>query len=78
MLEEARREARIEGEKTLEEVRRQIQAEKDDAIRGIRRQVAVLSVDIAEKVLRKNLEGDAQQMEMIHRLLDEVTVSDNV
>jgi F-type H+-transporting ATPase subunit b len=78
MIEEARREAQIEGEKTLEEVRRQIQAEKDDAIRGIRRQVAVLSVEIAEKVLRKNLEDDARQMEMIDRLLDEVSESENV
>jgi F-type H+-transporting ATPase subunit b len=77
LIEEARQEARIEGEKTLEEVRRQIQAEKDDAIRGIRRQVAVLSVDIAEKVLRKNLEGDTRQMEMIDRMLDELTVSEN-
>ena len=40
----------------MEEVKRQIQAEKEDAIRDIRRQVAVLSVDIAEKVLRKNLD----------------------
>ena len=42
----------------LAEVRRQIQVEKEDAIRDIRRQVAVLSVDIAEKVLRKNLNTD--------------------
>jgi F-type H+-transporting ATPase subunit b len=39
--------------------------------------VAVLSVDIAEKVLRKNLEGDTRQMEMIDRLLDEVAASEN-
>ncbi|MCR1857040.1 F0F1 ATP synthase subunit B, partial [Phocaeicola vulgatus] len=37
--------------------------------------VAVLSVDIAEKVLRKNLDDEKEQMEMIDRLLDELTVS---
>ncbi|MBF0829591.1 F0F1 ATP synthase subunit B, partial [Staphylococcus aureus] len=41
------------------------------------RQVAVLSVDIAEKVLRKNLDDEKEQMEMIDRLLDELTVSKN-
>ena len=48
---------------------------KDSAISDIRRQVAVLSVDIAEKVLRKNLDDEKEQMEMIDRLLDELTVS---
>ena len=34
--------------------------------------VAVLSVDIAEKVIRKNLDEEREQMDMIDRLLDEV------
>ena len=61
--------------KLLDEAKKQIQAEKDSAISDIRRQVAVLSVDIAEKVLRKNLDDEKEQMEMIDRLLDELTVS---
>lgn len=59
-------------QKELEEVKKQIQAEKDDAIRDVRRQVALLSVDIAEKILRKNLSSEGQQMDMIDRMLDEV------
>ena len=75
---EAKEQARIEGDRMLEEVRRQIQTEKEDAIRDIRRQVAVLSVDIAEKVLRKRLDNDKEQMAMIDRMLDELTgVSQN-
>ena len=70
-------EEQIEGDKMMEEVKRQIQAEKEDAIRDIRRQVAVLSVDIAEKVLRKNLDDENKQTAMIDRLLDELTVSKN-
>ena len=35
-------------------------------------QVAVLSVDIAEKVLRKSLEDKDAQMGMIDRMLDEL------
>lgn len=73
IVREAKEQARIEGDKMLAEVRRQIQTEKEDAIRDIRRQVAVLSVDIAEKVVRKNLDTDKKQMEMIDRMLDELT-----
>ena len=70
ILKEAKTQAQVEGQKLLDEAKKQIQAEKD-----IRRQVAVLSVDIAEKVLRKNLDDEKEQMEMIDRLLDELTVS---
>ena len=69
------KQAQVEGQKLLDEAKKQIQAEKDSAISDIRRQVAVLSVDIAEKVLRKNLDDEKEQMEMIDRLLDELTVS---
>lgn len=75
IIREAKDQAIAEGQKQLDEVKKQIKAEKDAAIRDIRRQVAVLSVDIAEKVLRKNLDEEHEQMEMIDRLLDEFTVS---
>ena len=54
------------------DVKQQIQQEKEEAIRDIRRQVAVLSVDIAEKIIRHNLDKEQDQMEMIDRMLDEM------
>ena len=60
---EARKQAEIAAQKELDE---------DEAIRDIRRQVALLSVDIAEKVIRKNLDDKQEQMGMIDRMLDEV------
>ena len=72
IVHEARKQAEIAAQKELDAVKQQIQIEKDEAIRDIRRQVAVLSVDIAEKVLRKNLEDKESQMGMIDRMLDEV------
>ena len=69
---EARKQAEAAAQKELDEVKKQIQQEKEEAIRDIRRQVAVLSVDIAEKVIRKNLNEEHEQMEMIDRMLDEV------
>lgn len=74
---EARKLAEVAAQKELDEVRRQIQQERDEAIRDIRRQVAVLSVDIAEKVIRTHLHDQRQQMEMIDRMLDEMLVNKN-
>ena len=72
IIAEARRQAETAAQKHLNEAKKQIQQEKEEAIRDIRRQVAVLSVDIAEKVIRKNLDEEHEQMEMIDRMLDEV------
>lgn len=77
ILREAKERAEVEAGKMMDEVKLQIQAEKDDAIRDIRRQIASLSVDIAEKVLRKNLDNEKEQTAMIDRMLDELTVSKN-
>ena len=40
-------------------------------------QVAELSVQIAEKILREKLSSDDKQMDMVDRLLDEVSVKKN-
>lgn len=74
----AQEKAREEGARLLSEAKAEIEAEKQNAIRGIRAQVAELSVQVAEKVLRQNLSSDANQMNLIDRLLDEVSVEKNV
>ncbi len=72
IISDARKQAELAAQKELDDVKKQIQQEKEEAIRDIRRQVAVLSVDIAEKIIRKNLDEDREQMEMIDRMVDEV------
>ena len=75
LIKDAKEKASIEASKLISEARKQILLEKEDAIRDIRRQVAELSVDIAEKVIRGQLEKKTEQMDMINRLLDEINVS---
>ena len=75
LVKDAKEKAGIEAAKLVEEARKQILIEKEDAIRDIRRQVAELSVDIAEKVIRGQLDKKDEQMVMINRLLDEINVS---
>ncbi|WP_110310771.1 F0F1 ATP synthase subunit B [Dysgonomonas alginatilytica] len=75
IINESKELARAEGLKELEELRKQMKLEKEDAIKDIRRQVADLSVDIAEKIIRNNLNSNTEQMAMIDRLIDESMVS---
>lgn len=72
IVEKAKTEATEAGQKLLAEAKQQIEVEKEDAIRDIRRQVGLLSVEIAEKVLRQSLKDDKDQMAMIDRMLDEM------
>ena len=76
IVEKAQDKAREEGARLLSDAKAQIETEKQNAIREIRGQVAELSVQIAEKVLKAKLSYDKAQMDMINRLLDEVS-SDN-
>ena len=72
IVEQAQEKARAEGARLMDEAKTAIEQEKKAAIADIRKQVATLSVEIAEKVLRKNLQGDKAQMELINRMLDDV------
>ncbi len=74
IINEAKEMAMGEANKIITDARSQILLEKEDALRQIRQEVAMLSVDIAEKVLRNKLDNSQSQMDMIDRLLDEVNI----
>ena len=73
IVEQAQTKARSEGARLLEEAKATIEQEKKAAIADIRQQVAALSVEIAEKVLRQNLRDDKSQMDLIDRMLDDIS-----
>ena len=73
IVEQAQEKARAEGARLLEDARVAIDQEKKAAIADIRQQVAALSVGIAEKVLKQSLKDDKAQMDLIDRMLDDVS-----
>ena len=73
IVEKAQEKARAEGARLLDDAKTAIEQEKKAAIADIRSQVATLRVDIAEKVLRQNLKDDKSQMDLIDRMLDDVS-----
>jgi F-type H+-transporting ATPase subunit b len=65
MITEAKTLAKQEGEKMLTAARENIQNEKNAAVAEIRNQVASLSIDIAEKILKKEF-ADAEKQKMVN------------
>lgn len=75
VISKAREEAVQETAKVFEHARRQIESEKLSAINEIRQQVASLSVDIAEKILRRELTDRAQQENLIKEQLSDLKLN---
>jgi F-type H+-transporting ATPase subunit b len=71
LIAEARHQAEADAKRIVESAKKVIEEEKIAAINQIKLQVASLSVEIAERILRKKLEGDADQKELMNTLLDE-------
>lgn len=71
LIEQARDKAQEEADKILSDAKVQIAAEKESALLDVRREVAMLSVNVAEKILRKDLEDPSLQQEYLSRLVDE-------
>lgn len=76
IIQNANKEAVVQGKKRLEESMRLIDLQKQKAIGEIRAQVAQLSVDIAEKILRHQLDNTENHDRLISELLDEIENSD--
>ena len=73
IVEKAQEKARQESARLISDAKDEIEQQKKAAIADIRKQVATLSVEIAEKVLKQNLQSDQAQMDLIDRMLDDVS-----
>ncbi len=71
IVRQAQEQARDEAAKIMAEAKVQIEADKESAISQIRSQVALLSVNVAEKVIRKTLATDKEQKELIEKMVGE-------
>jgi F-type H+-transporting ATPase subunit b len=69
---DARNQANAEAQKSIDYARQQINAEKTAAINDIKKQVAELSLMIAEKVIKKELENPKDQEILVEDLLKDL------
>jgi len=72
MITDAKATAHTEGARMIELARIEINNQKAIAMADVKNQVATLSLEIAEKVLRKQFEDQAKQDELVSQLLKEV------
>lgn len=73
IIAKAKDQAQEEANKLIEHARTEIAAEKESALRDINRQVSMIAVEIAEKILRKELEQTPEQLALVERLTKEVS-----
>lgn len=71
IVESARERAEAEAAARVEAAKNQIAIEKERALGEMRHTVAMLSVDIAEKVMRTKLQDEGEEGGLVSRLIDE-------
>jgi len=67
----AKEEAQQEAQKILSQAQAAIQNEKRAAINELKEQVGFIALDIAEKVLKNELEHKDKQMQLVNQLLED-------
>lgn len=75
IINEAKDAAQEEGARMIEKARLEINSQKAIALAAVKTQVADLSIEIAEKLLRKQFENQKEQDALVADLLKEVKVN---
>jgi len=78
IIQKAKDDAVIQGKQKVDEMIRLLELQKQKAIGEIRSQIALLSVDIAEKILRSQLSEKDNQDQLVARFLDELENSEAI
>lgn len=72
ILAKSREEAVEDAKRIMDKTREEIRAEKLAALTEVKNQVAILSIEIAEKVLRHELSNSAEQSALVDKLVKEL------
>ncbi|RKX17762.1 MAG: ATP synthase F0 subunit B [Candidatus Zixiibacteriota bacterium] len=75
IVEAAKHQAKAEADKIFQETKQDIEHEKKQAIIELKNQVATVSIQIAEKVLRKEMANKKDQEKYINDLLKEINLN---
>lgn len=72
IIEEARKEASEEAKKVMDAAKVSIEQSRKEAELQFRDEVSKFSLEIASKMLRKQMDTEAAQTELVNKLLDEI------
>ena len=72
IIDEAKNEANTQADKIILQAKEAIQKEKELVLEDLKKQVAILSIEIAEKVIRQQLSNQGEQQKLVDKLLEEI------
>lgn len=72
MKDDAQADAKKTADRIIEDAKAAINIEKQAALRDVRTQVAMFSLEIAEKLMKKNLSDDKSQKELVQNYVKDL------
>jgi F-type H+-transporting ATPase subunit b len=75
MVNDAKEKAKVEYDRILKDAQAAIEQQKMAALTDVKNQVGNLVIDVAEKVLRRELNNKAEQEKFIRQLADDVKLN---
>jgi len=72
---EAQGDAKKSADKIIDDARAAINIEKQAALKDVRTQVALFSLEVAEKLIKKNLSDDKSQKELVDAFVKDIKVN---
>jgi F-type H+-transporting ATPase subunit b len=75
MKDEAQAEAKKTADKIVEDARAAISIEKQAALREVKEQVALFSLEVAERLMKKNLAGDKAQKDLVEGYIKDLKLN---
>ncbi|HNB80913.1 MAG TPA: F0F1 ATP synthase subunit B [Chitinophagaceae bacterium] len=75
IVNEARESAKEEANRILMETRQQIEFQKNAAMVDVKNQIGMLVIEVAEKVLRKEMANKSEQNDYIRKLASEIKLN---
>jgi F-type H+-transporting ATPase subunit b len=72
LIDEAKNSAVKEGQKLIESAKSVIENEKKAALNEVKNQVATLTLELTEKLIKKNLSSDSAQKELVDQMVKEL------
>jgi F-type H+-transporting ATPase subunit b len=75
LKDEAQNDAKKAADKIISEARAAINVEKEAAMRDVRSQVAMFSLEVAEKLMKKNLSSDKEQKGLVEGYIKDLKLN---
>ena len=72
MKDDAKSNAKDMADKIIEDAKKVIEAEKNKAMNDVKNNLAELSIDIAERIIKKDLSSDSSQKKYVEDLIKEI------